>query len=335
MKKTAEILDCITEGAFILSKDMKFLFVTPKAKKLLNIGEAAKMPEELISEFSLKEIKKEHAPTQMKKKLKNKELIFTFYTLNTKEFPDALYLVILNRESFNLNVSLVLNEVNNLLSTVVGSITLASMRLKKEDSVLGYLKKALEAITKVSILIEKLAKANHTPKVLPNQEASIQRQEILKEKENFNSYSEKAPEIIEAELIEETETLSEKRYSHRILLVDDEEMVRKVGEELLTHMGYQVTTAKSAQEAISVYKNSWSEIDLVILDLIMDDLDGEVVLTEILSVNPKAKVILSSGLPFDERVKKAIKRGACAFVRKPYTLENLANTVKAVLIGLG
>ena len=59
-----------------------------------------------------------------------------------------------------------------------------------------------------------------------------------------------------------------------ILLVDDEEVILKVTREILESLGYQVLSANSGQEAISLFQEKYQEIDLVILDMIMPDLKG-------------------------------------------------------------
>ena len=59
-----------------------------------------------------------------------------------------------------------------------------------------------------------------------------------------------------------------------ILFVDDEEIIRDVGEKILNEMGYEVILAGSGREAIEIYEKEKSRIDLVILDLIMPDMGG-------------------------------------------------------------
>jgi nitrogen-specific signal transduction histidine kinase/CheY-like chemotaxis protein len=110
-----------------------------------------------------------------------------------------------------------------------------------------------------------------------------------------------------------------------ILLVDDEEMIRSVARQILEIHGYSVLTADDGQAAIDLYMRERERIDLVILDMTMPCLTGADVLTRIRTLNPLAKIILSSGYPTGE------SQGASAFLPKPYRAEGLTRIVREVL----
>ena len=117
-----------------------------------------------------------------------------------------------------------------------------------------------------------------------------------------------------------------------ILLVDDEEMVRDLGTRILKRAGYEVLTARNGKEALEVYSKEAEKIALVILDLIMPEMGGERCLEELLKINPKAKIIVSTGYASnDETTRIRIEALASSFVAKPFTLSNMLKTVRETL----
>lgn len=115
-----------------------------------------------------------------------------------------------------------------------------------------------------------------------------------------------------------------------ILLVDDEEIIRDVGRSLLESLGYRVIMASNGKEAIEIYRERTNEISLIIIDLVMPVMDGESAFKEIRRINPKVKVIISSGYSAD---KKDVLRntGVKGFISKPFRLGDIAEIVKKVL----
>ncbi len=121
------------------------------------------------------------------------------------------------------------------------------------------------------------------------------------------------------------------RGKETILLVDDEEVILKVTREILESLGYLVMSASSGQEALSLFRENSDEIDLVILDLIMPDLKGSQTYDGLRDVNPKVKVLLSSGYSIDGQATLLIEKGCKAFIQKPYTVSELSKKVRDVL----
>ena len=121
------------------------------------------------------------------------------------------------------------------------------------------------------------------------------------------------------------------RGTETILLVDDEEMIIKVGKRILETLGYSVITASGGQEAVEVYRVNWQEIALVILDMIMPDLEGGKTFDELKGVNPEVKVILSTGYSLNEEAKGIMQRGCQAFMQKPFNVYALSRTVREVI----
>ena len=84
-------------------------------------------------------------------------------------------------------------------------------------------------------------------------------------------------------------------------MVDDEEYVRDLGKRILERAGYTVITASNGKEALEIYAREQSNIGLVVLDLIMPQMGGEKCLEELLKINPKMKVVVSSGHSLDPK----------------------------------
>lgn len=116
-----------------------------------------------------------------------------------------------------------------------------------------------------------------------------------------------------------------------ILLVDDEELVRDLGERILSRAGYTVLKAGKGQEALEVYREKMDRIHLVILDLIMPVMEGHECLQELVKIKPSVKVVVASGYSANGPARKAIKSGARGFVRKPFDIRQMLEAVRKAL----
>jgi two-component system cell cycle sensor histidine kinase/response regulator CckA len=116
----------------------------------------------------------------------------------------------------------------------------------------------------------------------------------------------------------------------RILLVDDEPTVREVTETLLQEAGYRVLLAADGHEAVKAVKEHGSGIDLVLLDMSMPGLSGEEALEEMRSMEPRVRVLLSSG--YAEPDTGALPtENLAGFIQKPYGAEELRRAVATAL----
>ena len=115
------------------------------------------------------------------------------------------------------------------------------------------------------------------------------------------------------------------RGKETVLFVDDEDLIRDLGRQVLETNGYTVHLAEDGKRAIELYAERRGEIDLVILDLTMPVRSGMEVFRAIRAINPRAKVILSSGNTPSEPVEGAV------FLAKPYRADNLTRMVRSVL----
>ena len=138
--------------------------------------------------------------------------------------------------------------------------------------------------------------------------------------------------MVEKEVQEERkEEVTLKGGNETILLVDDEENIRKPGEEMLTEFGYEVITAADGEGALELYRKEYEKINLIILDLIMPGMGGSVCLQELMKINPLAKVIIASGYSINGSEKEVIEAKAKGFIRKPYNVREMLNLVREVL----
>ena len=115
--------------------------------------------------------------------------------------------------------------------------------------------------------------------------------------------------------------------------MEDEDAVRAFGSRALISRGYEVHEAVSGVEALEIMEDYGEEIDLVVSDVVMPEMDGPTLLRELRKTHPDLKFIFVSGyaeeafaknLPEEEREK-------FGFLPKPFSLKQLATTVKEML----
>jgi len=96
-------------------------------------------------------------------------------------------------------------------------------------------------------------------------------------------------------------------------------------------MGFEVLIARSGPEAISIYQDNVSQIDLVILDMILPGMCGAEIFSAIKKINPAVKVLLSSGYSQNGQASAIIKTGAAGFIQKPFGLNELSQKLRDLL----
>jgi len=121
------------------------------------------------------------------------------------------------------------------------------------------------------------------------------------------------------------------RGCERVLFVDDEPMIMKLGQRILERQGYEVETQASGIDAIESFKNDPRRFDLVVTDMSMPGLRGDRLAEELLTIRPDLPVILCTGFNKQISEEKAKRIGIRAFVIKPLTAQELTNTVRKVL----
>jgi DNA-binding NtrC family response regulator len=112
----------------------------------------------------------------------------------------------------------------------------------------------------------------------------------------------------------------------RILVVDDEEGIRKSLKAVLEEEGFLVDTAENGQEAIA--KSKAASYNLALVDIRLPDMDGVELLTSMSQTSPKMIRIIVTGYPSLDNAINAVNRGADGYVVKPFTMEQLLSTIQ-------
>jgi len=116
-----------------------------------------------------------------------------------------------------------------------------------------------------------------------------------------------------------------------ILVVDDEESIRNVARRTLERFRYRVLVASNGAEAVGIYAQHRGEIAVVLTDMSMPVMDGPAMIVALRSMNPKVRIIGSSGFSANGNVAKAGGAGVEHFVPKPYTADTLLKVLRTVL----
>ena len=112
----------------------------------------------------------------------------------------------------------------------------------------------------------------------------------------------------------------------RILVVDDDESVRKTFAAILEEKGYAVDTAECGKEAIE--KSYKSFYNVALIDIRLLDMEGTKLLTAMKETTPKMVKIIITGYPALQNAIEAVNKGADAYVLKPPKMKELLNTIK-------
>ncbi len=115
----------------------------------------------------------------------------------------------------------------------------------------------------------------------------------------------------------------------KIMIVDDDPIQRRVANQLLKRLGYKVRAMSSGERAVNHLRKH--RYDLVLLDMVMDGIDGVETYRQILERDPEQKAIILSGYAMSNKVEEALKLGAGSFVTKPITQKILAKVVRKEL----
>lgn len=149
----------------------------------------------------------------------------------------------------------------------------------------------------------------------------------------FTIYIPALPQSSKAEPI--LTTREPKDHSGYILVMDDEKVIRDVATEMLINLGYSVKTARDGNELLQLYETLVKQgnvIEATILDLtIPGGMGGKETVSKILSKDPTAKVIVSSGYSADPVIENYTLYGFCDILPKPYSMDEMAEVVDRVV----
>jgi len=129
----------------------------------------------------------------------------------------------------------------------------------------------------------------------------------------------------------EKKTIKPKHKEHvKILLVDDEKVIREVGRRMLEKGGFEVSLAGNGMDALNIYKKEKENIDLVLLDLIMPEMGGKETYRRLKEIDPDVAVCFTSGYgPYDR--PEFMQFGQKCFIQKPFQTETLIQKIQSIL----
>jgi signal transduction histidine kinase len=119
--------------------------------------------------------------------------------------------------------------------------------------------------------------------------------------------------------------------TERILFVDDESTIVELSQRILESLGYTVVTCSDGMKALELITNDPRGFDLVITDMTMPHMTGDILAREVLKIRSDLPIILCTGFSARINEKEAIELGIRAFVSKPILRSDLAETVRSVL----
>lgn len=139
------------------------------------------------------------------------------------------------------------------------------------------------------------------------------------------------PVIKEEALQEIVESEPLPKGKERILFVDDEEILAKMGRDMLERLGYLVTERRSSLEALETFRAAPDQFDLVITDQTMPTMTGAELAQRILQIRPNTPIILCTGYSNLINEESAKKLGIKEFTLKPLTKSTISKLIRKVL----
>ena len=116
-----------------------------------------------------------------------------------------------------------------------------------------------------------------------------------------------------------------------MLVVDDEEIVRRTAKFMLERYGYTVVVAENGKEGVELFRALGERVSAVLLDVTMPVMGGHEAIGHLKAIDPTVKVLLSSGNTETEATRRFKGIEFSGFIQKPYSSSVLAKKIKAVL----
>jgi CheY-like chemotaxis protein len=124
--------------------------------------------------------------------------------------------------------------------------------------------------------------------------------------------------------------------TERLLVMDDDEALRILFKAVLTHLGYDVQTARDGAEAIALYETTKAAdrgFDAVLLDLtVTGGMGGMEAAAKLKELNPSVKLIVSSGYSDDPVLSHFAEYGFDAVILKPWTVKEMSDVLRKVIV---
>jgi PAS domain S-box-containing protein len=143
------------------------------------------------------------------------------------------------------------------------------------------------------------------------------------------------PRLPQERALSEKETVRQPlvRGAERILLVEDDDVVRAMTQRILERQGYRVLTSSRPSEALQVFETLQEPVHLLLTDVVMPGMGGRALADQLTAVRPDMKVLYMSGYTDDAIVHQGVLDPTVAFLHKPFTPTGLARKVRKVLDG--
>lgn len=119
-----------------------------------------------------------------------------------------------------------------------------------------------------------------------------------------------------------------------ILVIDDEDSIRRLLQTTLRRAGYRVQVASNGSEGVDQFAAHQADIALVLTDLMMPVMDGIEAIRAIRAIDTTVQIVAMSGLATTERRQEALREGASTFLAKPFSADTLLTTVRAAILGI-
>lgn len=118
-----------------------------------------------------------------------------------------------------------------------------------------------------------------------------------------------------------------------VLVIEDEETVRKLTVRILNKLGYMTVTACDGCEAIEIFQEQANNIDAAIVDMFMPRMNGPDTIMGLKQIKPDLPVLLVTGFGWDQQMKEmvAFDENAVSLLNKPYTLKKLETKLRELL----
>ena len=214
--------------------------------------------------------------------------------------------------TYHATIATTNHEINQPLTVVISAIDMIKIEMEKlgirNEKIQNYLKLMQESSLRIANILKKLREVTH-PKI---QDVSLGMKMVEIEEDSLKNFT-------------------RPRNDKYVLVIEDEENLRKILTDVLSRESIKVVAAQNASEGLALYKKENTLIDLVILDFNLPDQNGLEVFEELKKINPKGRVVLTSGFDVDESVERALEAGAVNYIQKPFNRNQLLGIVRQSL----
>lgn len=118
-------------------------------------------------------------------------------------------------------------------------------------------------------------------------------------------------------------SITNKEFKKRVMVVDDEKIIRIMLDKVISDMGGEVTQAADGVEAVALFREKHESIDLVILDMVMPNMNGDQCFKELHEIDSSVPIIVSSGFDKNSSITSLLENGAKGYLHKPFNIHDL------------